>query len=61
VIMVGDKDLPALIELDEQMAARIPGCELVRMPGVDHYPTIREPDLVLQTIMRHCRDDQARG
>jgi 3-oxoadipate enol-lactonase len=61
VIMVGDKDLPALIELDEQMAARIPGCELVRMPGVDHYPTIREPDLVLQTILRHCRDDQARG
>jgi 3-oxoadipate enol-lactonase len=61
VLMVGDKDLPALIDLDEQAAARIPGCELVRMPGVDHYPTVRAPELVLQTIMRHCRDDAPRG
>jgi hypothetical protein len=26
------------------------------MPGVDHYPTVRNPDLVLDTIRSHCRD-----
>jgi 3-oxoadipate enol-lactonase len=54
VLLVGDKDYPPLIACVEQAAARIPGCELIRMPGVDHYPTAREPRLVLQTMLRHC-------
>lgn len=54
VLMVGDKDEPGLIASNEAAAARIPGCELIRMPGVDHYPTVREPKLVLDTILRHC-------
>ena len=56
VLMVGDKDEPGLIASNEAAAARIPGCELIRMPGVDHYPTVRVPKLVLDTIMRHCTD-----
>ena len=55
VIMVGDKDNPALIASNEEAASRIPGCELIRMPGVDHYPTVRVPRLVLDTILAHCR------
>ncbi len=54
VLLVGDKDEPGLIASNEAAAARIPGCELIRMPGVDHYPTVREPKLVLDTIVRHC-------
>jgi len=56
VLMVGDKDDPGLIASNESAAARIPGCELIRMPGVDHYPTVREPRLVIETIARHCAD-----
>ena len=52
VLMVGDLDLPALIACNEQMAARIKHCELIRMPGVDHLPAIREPRLVADTILR---------
>jgi 3-oxoadipate enol-lactonase len=52
VMMVGDKDVPGLIASNEAAAERIPGCELIRMPGVDHYPTFREPRLVLDTILR---------
>lgn len=55
VIMVGDKDNPALIASNEEAANRIRGCELIRMPGVDHYPTVRVPRLVLDTILAHCR------
>jgi pimeloyl-ACP methyl ester carboxylesterase len=54
VIMVGDRDRPALIVSNEQAAQRIPGCRLITMPGVDHYPTVRDPQLVRQTIRDHC-------
>jgi 3-oxoadipate enol-lactonase len=54
VIMVGDKDFPALIASNEEAARLIPGCELIRMPGVDHYPTVRVPKLVAETILRYC-------
>jgi 3-oxoadipate enol-lactonase len=54
VLMVGDKDDAGLIASNEAAAQRIPGCELIRMPGVDHYPTVRAAQLVTQTILRHC-------
>lgn len=54
VLMVGDRDRPALIACDEEMAARISGCELIRLPGVDHLPAVRVPDLVIATILRQC-------
>jgi 3-oxoadipate enol-lactonase len=49
-LLVGDADYPPLIELNRQAAARIPGCELTVVPGMDHLPPLREPDLVLSTI-----------
>ena len=49
-MLVGDADYPPLIEANRQAAARIPGCELTVVPGMDHLPALREPGLVLQTI-----------
>lgn len=54
VLMVGDLDRPPLIACDEEMAARIPGCRLIRMPGVDHLPPLRVPGLIADTILAHC-------
>ena len=54
VLMVGDKDDPGLIASNQAAASRIPGCQLIWMPGVDHYPTVREPKLVIKTILRQC-------
>jgi len=51
VLMIGDKDRAALIDSNEQAAEMIPGCKLIRMPGVDHYPTAREPKLIAETIL----------
>jgi 3-oxoadipate enol-lactonase len=51
-LLVGDADYPPLIEADRQAAARIPGCDLTIVPGLDHMPTLREPGLVLATIER---------
>jgi 3-oxoadipate enol-lactonase len=54
ILMVGDLDDPALIASNEEAASRIPGCELIRLPGVDHYPTIRAPKRVTEAILRHA-------
>ncbi len=49
-LLVGDADYPPVIQASRQAAARIPGCELIVVPGMDHFPPLREPDLVLRTI-----------
>lgn len=51
-LMVGDKDFPPLVESNRQAAARIPGCEFLFVPGLDHFPPLREPGLVLDLITR---------
>jgi pimeloyl-ACP methyl ester carboxylesterase len=51
-LMVGDADYPPLIESNRQAGARIPGCEFVLVPGMDHLPPLREPALVLDLITR---------
>ncbi|HEY3981093.1 MAG TPA: alpha/beta fold hydrolase [Streptosporangiaceae bacterium] len=54
VMMVGDRDTSALIASNVHAALRIPGCTLIRMPGVDHYPPVRDPAAVAGAILAHC-------
>ena len=49
-LLVGDADYPPLVQANREAAARIPGCELTVVPGMDHLPPLREPGLVLRTI-----------
>ncbi|HEV3380323.1 MAG TPA: alpha/beta fold hydrolase [Trebonia sp.] len=49
-LLVGDADYPPLVESNKQAAARIPGCAFTLVPGMDHLPPLREPDVVLATI-----------
>ncbi|HZX07436.1 alpha/beta hydrolase [Kribbella sp.] len=56
VVMVGDKDRPILAAVAGGASARIPGCEFVWMPGTDHFPSLREPQLVTETILRLAGD-----
>ncbi len=51
-LMVGDADYPPLVEANRRAAARIPGCEFQFVPGMDHFPPLREPGLVLDLITR---------
>ena len=54
VLMIGDIDRPALIACGAEVAARISGCQLIKMPGVDHLPAVRVPEHVTTTILRQC-------
>lgn len=49
-LLIGDLDRPHLIDSNLKAAARIPGCELVEVPGVDHLPSLRVPETVLEMI-----------
>jgi pimeloyl-ACP methyl ester carboxylesterase len=51
-VIVGDRDRPILAAVAGATAARIPGCEFIWMPGVDHLPSLRDPQLVTETILR---------
>ena len=50
VLLIGDQDHPPLIECDEAIAARIPGCRKIGVPGGDHLLPLRVPELVAETI-----------
>jgi pimeloyl-ACP methyl ester carboxylesterase len=56
VVMIGDKDRPILAAVAGATAARIPGCEFIWMPGADHLPSLRNPKLVTDTILRLAGD-----
>ena len=51
-LLVGDADWPPLVEANRQAAERIPGCEYTLVPGLDHVPPLRVPELVLDMISR---------
>ncbi|MEU8551957.1 alpha/beta hydrolase [Streptomyces roseoverticillatus] len=54
LLALGELDQPEVIRCNEEMAARIPGCRLVRLRGSDHLPTLREPDTVASLILETC-------
>ncbi|WP_424888511.1 alpha/beta fold hydrolase [Streptomyces sp. XH2] len=54
VLALGEQDRPEVIRCNEEMAARIPGCRLVRLAGSDHLPTLREPEAVASLILEAC-------
>ncbi|MFD3925297.1 alpha/beta fold hydrolase [Streptomyces sp. NPDC058614] len=51
VLALGEQDYAEVIRCNEEMAARIPGCRLVRMPRSDHLPTLREPETVADLVL----------
>jgi 3-oxoadipate enol-lactonase len=52
VAICGPGHRPPLIRSNREAAARIAGCEFAFVPGVDHFPPLRAPGLVLDLISR---------
>ena len=51
-VVVGDLDLPSMVTGSVDLAERIPDAELVRLPGCDHLPSLREPQAVADVVRR---------
>jgi pimeloyl-ACP methyl ester carboxylesterase len=44
-----------MVEATRAAAARIGGSRLITLAGVDHFPQVRVPDLVVQSVRELCR------
>ncbi len=51
-VVIGEIDLASFVTGSTDLAARIPGAELVRLPGCDHLPSLREPQAVADVVRR---------
>ncbi|WP_438291258.1 alpha/beta fold hydrolase [Streptomyces sp. HUAS TT7] len=51
LLALGELDQAEVVRVNEAMAERIPGCRLVRLPGVDHFPSLRAPDRVAELTL----------
>ncbi|NWF27416.1 alpha/beta fold hydrolase [Streptomyces sp. PKU-EA00015] len=52
LLALGELDQPEVVRCNEEIADRIPRCRLVRLAASDHFPTLREPEIVVQLIER---------
>jgi len=50
VLMIGELDHPTVRDCDDSIAERIPGCQKIVVPGVDHLLPLRVPDLLADII-----------
>ncbi|MEU3875846.1 MULTISPECIES: alpha/beta hydrolase [Streptomyces] len=51
VLALGEQDQDEVVRCNEAMAARIPGCRLVRWPHCDHFPSLRDPGAVAGLLL----------
>jgi pimeloyl-ACP methyl ester carboxylesterase len=65
VVLTGGADRLVPARLSDELAAAIPGAELIRVPGAGHVIILERPDIVRDVlaslIERACADDGARG
>jgi pimeloyl-ACP methyl ester carboxylesterase len=50
VLAIGDLDYAMVRDCGERIAARIPGCRLIVVPGADHLLPLRAPDALADII-----------
>ena len=54
VIAIGDLDHPMVRDCGERMAARIPGCRMIVVPGADHLLPLSAPDALADIVRAHA-------
>jgi pimeloyl-ACP methyl ester carboxylesterase len=52
LVLVGELDVPGFVAMSEELAARLPGARLVRVPGAGHMINLECPDLVSAELAR---------
>jgi pimeloyl-ACP methyl ester carboxylesterase len=50
MVVIGDRDHPPVVDCATAVAARIPGCRVTSLPGVDHLVPLRVPEPLADMI-----------
>jgi 3-oxoadipate enol-lactonase len=50
VVVLGDREYPMVDHCARTIADRLPGCELITVPGADHMLPLRAPELIADLI-----------
>jgi len=50
LVMAGEHDLPDMLMIADQLAARLPGAEQVLVPGAGHLVNLEQPDVFNNTV-----------
>src|SRR5205823_3036150 len=50
LVVVGDRDVPAMLEIADLLAARVSGARKVVLPGVDHMVNYRAPEELARLV-----------
>ena len=56
VLAIGDLDYPLMHDCAERIAGRIPGCDLIVVPGADHLLPLRAPGALADIIDARTAD-----
>jgi len=56
VLAIGDLDYPLMHDCAERIAGRIPGCDLIVVPGADHLLPLRTPGALADIIDARVAD-----
>ncbi len=51
-VVIGTIDVASMVTASTDLAAAVPGAELVRLEGVDHLPSLRAPQTVADVVRR---------
>jgi 3-oxoadipate enol-lactonase len=54
VLAIGDREYPMVRDCGERIAASIPGCAVVVVPGADHLLPLRAPDALADIIRAYA-------
>ena len=55
VLVIGDREYPVVRECGDRLAAAIPGCGVIVIPGADHLLPLRAPGRLAGIIAAHTR------
>jgi pimeloyl-ACP methyl ester carboxylesterase len=57
-LVYGDLEYPMVAACCNAVAARVPGCRVIEVPGADHMVPLRAPDLVADLVARAVQAQQ---
>jgi 3-oxoadipate enol-lactonase len=58
LVVLGDRDVDAITDIGNRLAAGIPGARLVTLDNADHLVPLRVPDRLTELVLAHLRGQE---